>query len=474
MVIALDKNKKPLGSITERRCRILMEKKRAVIYRYYPAVVILKDVDAREIEDLPVYRIKIDPGAKYTGIVVVREDTNELMFSLQLEHRGEQVKKNLDTRRGSRRNRRSRETGYRKAKWGNQCVGKNGHTDFISTKEDGWLPPSVKSTVNNIITWVRRLYKWINISGCSVESVRFDTQLMENPDIQGVQYQQGTLYGYEIKEYLIEKYGHTCQYCGGKSGDNILEWEHMLPKSKGGSDSVKNATLACHTCNQDKGNKTLEEWLNHLKTRDKGSKAKQELNQARIQCVQNVINGKAPVKGLRYAAWVNSSRRYLQKNLFEMFLDVECSSGGRTKYNRTVLRYPKEHHYDALCVGDVPAEGFKDRTHGYYLYAKATGRGTRLRGLLNKCGIITTKWTNRHKTVQGFQTGDIVVTDIPTTLKCKYKGRFVGRVMVRNTGRFDIRTLEGQLVSANAKYCRLLQGNSGYLFSTKKAIPLGN
>ena len=152
MVIALDKNKRPLGFITERRCRILMENRRAVMYRYYPSVVILKDVDAKKIEDLPVYRIKIDPGAKYTGIVIVRDDTNELMFSLQLEHRGEQVKKNLDTRRGSRRNRRGRETGYRKPKWGNLCAGKNGHTDFTSNREDGWLPPSVKSTVNNILT----------------------------------------------------------------------------------------------------------------------------------------------------------------------------------------------------------------------------------------------------------------------------------------------------------------------------------
>ena len=474
MVIALDKNKRPLGFITERRCRILMENRRAVMYRYYPSVVILKDVDAKKIEDLPVYRIKIDPGAKYTGIVIVRDDTNELMFSLQLEHRGEQVKKNLDTRRGSRRNRRSRETGYRKPKWGNLCAGKNGHTDFTSNREDGWLPPSIKSTVNNILTWVRRLCKWVNIKECSVESVRFDTQLMENPDIQGVQYQQGTLFGYEVREYLLEKYGHTCQYCGGKSGDSILEWEHMIPKSRGGSDSIKNATLACHSCNQDKGNKTPEEWLQVLKSRKGGGKSDKELTQTRIQCIQNILEGKAPVRGLRYAAWVNSSRRYLQQKLFEIFGSVECASGGRTKYNRTILGYPKEHHYDALCVGEVPAEGFKDRTHGYYLYAKATGRGTRLRGLLNNCGIIITKWTDRHKTVQGFQTGDIAVADVPLTSKYKYKGRFVGRVMVRKTGSFDIRTLDGVLVTVKAEFCKLLQNNSGYSFLTKKAIPLGN
>ena len=76
--------------------------------------------------------------------------------------------------------------------------------------------------------------------------------------------------------------------------------------------------------------------------------------------------------------------------------------------------------------------------------------------------------------MQGFQTGDIVVADVPLTSKYKYKGRFVGRVMVRKTGSFDIRTLDGALVTVKAEFCKLLQNNSGYSFLTKRAIPLGN
>ena len=101
----------------------------------------------------------------------------------------------------------------------------------------------MKSVADNIISWVIRLKKLFNITECSFEAVRFDTQLMDNPDISGEDYQHGTLFGYEMKEYLLDKYGHVCQYCGGASEDNILEWEHIIPKSKGGSNSVKNATL---------------------------------------------------------------------------------------------------------------------------------------------------------------------------------------------------------------------------------------
>lgn len=332
---------------------------------------------------------------------------------------------------------------------------------------------------DNILAWVNRLRRWINITECCFEAVRFDTQLMENPDIEGVEYQHGTLYGYEVREYLMETYGHTCQYCGGKSNAPILEWEHKIPKSRGGSDSMKNVTLACKSCNQDKGNRKLDEWLQALKDRvSRKSGCQKELDQVRIEMVENIMAGKAPVKGLRYAAWVNSTRRYVEKGLFRIFGNVECSSGGKTKYNRTMLGYPKDHHYDALCVGTVPETGYIDRTHGYYLNAKATGRGSRLRSKINKCGIIVTKWYDRSKTVYGFQTGDIVCAEVPHRDKkpFKYEGRFIGRVMVRKNGYFDIRTIDNKLVTVKQEFCKLVQNNSGYQYTMQKtaAIPLGH
>lgn len=401
----------------------------------------------------------------------------EKLDEMQIEHRGDAVRAALNKRKNARRNRRSRETGYRRAKWGNRCLSEKDKRSYDSSREDGWLPPSIRSAADNVISWVRRLGRWINLTECSFEAVRFDTQLMEDPDIEGEEYQHGTLFGLEIKEYLMEKFGHTCQYCGGKSGDPVLEWEHMRPKSRGGSDRVKNALLSCSSCNKDKGNRTPEEWLEQIKARLPREKGKRkELDEERVKLIQKVIDGKPQGSALRYAAWVSSSRRYLEKALFGIFGDVECSSGGRTKYNRTELGYPKEHHYDALCVGTVPEKGYHDRTNGYYLYAKAAGRGTRLRGHINKCGVIATKWTDRKKGFFGFQTGDIVVAEVPhkTPKPYKYEGRFVGRVMVRATGSFDIKTTDGKLVTVKEQYCRLLQANSGYHYTMKRAIPLGH
>jgi hypothetical protein len=71
------------------------------------------------------------------------------------------------------------------------------------TRPEGWLAPSLQSRVENIKTWVERLHKLAPIKAISQELVRFDMQLMANPDIQGKEYQQGTLAGYETREYLI-------------------------------------------------------------------------------------------------------------------------------------------------------------------------------------------------------------------------------------------------------------------------------
>ena len=461
MVITLDKRKRPLGVCTERRARILLKKKRACVYKTFPFVIILKDKDTREVKPEGTYRVKIDPGAKYTGVAVVRNEDNAVVFFQQIEHRGDQVKKNLQTRSQCRRNRRSRETRYRKPKWGNKQLPEGKKPQYDSSRPDGWLPPSQRSIGDNVISWVIRLKRLFNITDCSFEAVRFDSQLMDNPDIEGVQYQQGTLAGTEIREYLLEKYAHTCQYCGGESNDSIMEWEHVIPRSRGGSDSVKNATLSCHTCNQEKGSMNPKEWLESINVKPKKTK----LDKARLKGIKAVMDGKVQKNSNRYSAWAGILRRYEENGLFVIFGDVECSTGGKTKYNRTKLNLPKDHHYDALCVGTVPKEGFKDLTNGYFLYAEAMGRGTHFRGKINKCGIIIQKLGKTPKRIFGFQNGDIVTADVP---KGKYKGKHTGRVSTRASGYFDIKTTEGERVTVNYKTCKLKQYGNGYRYSYKR------
>jgi len=415
-VFVLDANKQPLNPIHSGWARKLLSAGRASIYRRYPFTIILrcKVVDA-EIQAL---RLKIDPGSKRTGLAIVNDETGDVVFAAELEHRGEQIKKAMDSRRALRRGRRSRKTRYRKPRFLNR------------RRKEGWLPPSLTSRIYNTETWIRRLCNLCPITAISMELVKFDTQAMQNPEISGVEYQQGALQGYEVREYLLEKFGRQCVYCGADSVP--LQVEHIVPKARGGTNRVSNLTLACEPCNLRKGNKTAEEF-GHPKVQ---------------------AQAKKPLKD---AAAVNTTRWALYRRIQGIGLSVEVGTGGRTKYNRCTRHLPKAHWLDAACVGASTPESL-NVGNIRPLIIIATGRGNRQLCGTNKYGFPT-----RHRTGQkqffGFQTGDIVKAVVP---KGKKAGTHVGRLLIRATGSFDIRTKSGRVQGINQKYCRIIYRSDGY------------
>ena len=149
-------------------------------------------------------------------------------------------------RRAMRRRRRSN-LRYRPARFNNR------------TKPKAWLPPSLQHRVNSTMSWVERLRRLAPVTGIAMELVRFDMQKMENPEISGVEYQQGTLAGYEVKEYLLEKWDRACAYCDVTGVP--LEVEHIRSKRHGGSNHVSNLTLACVPCNKEKDAQPIDVFL---------------------------------------------------------------------------------------------------------------------------------------------------------------------------------------------------------------------
>lgn len=156
MIIALDKYKRPLGFLTERRCRILMERKRAVLYRVFPTVVILMDVDARTIPDLPSFRIKIDPGSKYTGIAIIRNDTDEFVYAMQIEHRGDTVRAALNKRKNARRNRGAGRP---------DTEGPNGGTGACQKKINGLTTAAGKTAGSRPVSGAQRIMSFHGYAG---------------------------------------------------------------------------------------------------------------------------------------------------------------------------------------------------------------------------------------------------------------------------------------------------------------------
>ena len=175
--------------------------------------------------------------------------------------------------------------------------------------------------------------------------------------------QQGELAGYEVREYLLEKWGRKCAYCDAAGVP--LQIEHLHARSRGGSNRISNLALACGPCNHKKAALPLEVFL-----------AKDPKRLAAI-----LSQAKRPLKD---AAAVNSTRWALANALKATGLPVELASGGRTKYNRSQLGVPKTHALDAACVGSVDAiQTWRRPT----LQVKCTGRGSYQRTRLDKYGF---------------------------------------------------------------------------------------
>ena len=425
-VFVVDTHKQPLDTIHPAKARMLLTSGKAAVLKRFPFTIILKVARADPV--VAELRIKLDPGSKTTGMAIVNDQTGEIVFAAELTHQGEDIKKRLDKRRGVRHGRRTRHTRYRQPRWQNR------------RRPKGWLPPSLQSRISNVITWVSRASRVCHITNISMELVRFDMQVMENAEISGVEYQQGRLAGYEVREYLLEKWKRACTYCSKK--DIPLQIEHIVPRAKGGTNRISNLCLACEKCNQRKGTKDIGDFLTK-----KPDLLKHILAQA-----------KAPLKD---AAAVNATRWELFRRLEVLGWPIECGSGGLTKYNRTTRELPKTHWLDAACVAKSTPEVLKIK--GVLpLSITAYGHVCRRMCLMTKYGFPCTGPKEKHPK-HGFKTGDMVKAIVPKHLK--RAGTHEGRMSAKASGSFTINGVP----DIGKQYCRVVQRADGYGYSQRSA-----
>jgi 5-methylcytosine-specific restriction endonuclease McrA len=426
-VFVLDKHGTPLQPCPPARARKLLKKGRAVVHRHTPFVIRLKDrtVAKSEVDGV---EIGLDPGSKHTGLAVFTHVAGERRgrHSIQLDHRGDTIKRKLQQRAAYRRGRRTRNLRYRAPRFHNR------------RRPDGWLTPSLRHRVITTVSWVDRLSRWAPVRAVHVERVAFDTHaLTAGKPIEGAEYQQGTLAGFEVREYLLAKWGHKCAYCGAQ--DVPLNIDHIRPRSRGGTDRVSNLCIACVPCNQAKSNRPLEDFLQH----------RPKLLAKLLAQAKAPLKDAAAVQSVRWALWRQLDARY----------PTHVGSGGRTKFNRTRNHLPKSHTLDALVVGKLDTV---TQTVSTVLVAGCSGRGTHCRTRTDKYGFPRLRMP-RQKQFFGYATGDLVRAVVPTGKKA---GTHTGRVAVRASGSFNITTGHGTVQGIRHKHVRLLQRADGYAYTT--------
>jgi HNH endonuclease len=406
--------------ITNAEARILIRKKLAVIYKIYPFTIRL--IDNSYVNNDKTYTVKVDPGSKHTGIAII-DNTNSVVMLAEIEHKGHVIKKDLYGRRAIRHNRRNRKTRYREARFLNR------------TRPKGWLAPSVKSRADNVINFIRKYKKLINISKVMIENVSFDTaQMSSNTKLYGVKYQQGPLYQQKLRSFIFNRSNGKCVYCGAPA----QEIDHVVPRANGGTNSTYNLVASCKACNQMKSNLALKDFG---------------------KLVGKDFSKLEPKKLPKDASIVQIARNYMVKEVTKLVADTITYDSWLTKYNRNELGLPKEHYYDALSVGETPSK-FIFLTDKI-LQISAKGRGSRQMCRMDNHGFPRTK-PKGSKIVKGFQTGDIVKAVVPKGLK---QGEYLGRVIIKSSGRFKIAYNNCIVEDIGYKYCHLIQKGDGYSYS---------
>lgn len=346
-VLVVDSQRTPLAPCTSARARILLREQKAAVLRYVPFTLILKhEVDAAAT---PTCHIGIDPGTQHAGFALVLHRAKRgplVVWHAELKLRQKAIRMIVEKRAAVRRARRNR-LWRRPARFNNR------------TRAKGWLPPSLEHVIARTTTVVSRLVRWCRVGEVRIERVEFDTQALLRDVTQG---RYGTLaHRVHLKEYLYAVH-RGCAYCRGASKDTRYELEHVLARALGGSHSVVNHTLACHTCNQSKGKLTIPQWVAWAQT---GSTAWHQaivthapaIWERCMRLTDQADKGRwvSIAQGLADAANMNRLRQALFDRIVRRhpLLVTIFHPAWVTHYRRILSSMPKDHWVDAALVGQI-------------------------------------------------------------------------------------------------------------------------
>src|SRR5260221_4768498 len=106
------------------------------------------------------------------------------------------------------------------------------------------LPPSIKTNVEEVIRVVRQIP--LPLSSLLIEDVQVDIARLNNPELEGSQYQEPTRLDENLRIACLMRDGYTCQQCGKQGGR--LQAHHLVYREHGGKDTISNLLTLCEPC----------------------------------------------------------------------------------------------------------------------------------------------------------------------------------------------------------------------------------
>ena len=406
MVYVLAQNGQPLMPTNNHaKVRILLRQGKAKVVNKCPFTIQLLYSSTNYTQKVS---LGVDSGSRHIGISATTK--NKVLFEADVLLRKDIVDL-LSTRRELRRSRRSRKLRYRKPRFNNR------------KRNDGWLAPSIRQKVESHLTMITKVHKILPISNIVVEVASFDMQKIKNPSISGTDYQKGEQLGFwNVREYVLFRDGHICQCCKGKSKDKILNVHHIESRKTGGN-APNNLITLCETCH-------------------KG------YHKGMVKLPKTIRRGMS----FKDATFMGIMRWAFYEKLKAIYPNAKLTYGYITKKTRIENGLPKDHYIDARCISGNPTA----KSDGEVFYYKKVRCHNRQ---IHKCKILHGGIRKRNQAtyyVMGYRLYDRV----------SYKGKSYIIFSRRNSGFFDIRTIDGATVnkgSISCKRLRLIEPQSNYI-----------
>ena len=416
MVYILNKENKPLMPCSNRKARLLLKQNKAIVVKKTPFTIKLNFGTSGYKQNIT---LGIDSGSKVIGLSATTP--KKVLFEGEVILRNDIVDL-LSTRRELRKSRRFRNLRYRKPRFNNR----------VSSKNKGWLAPSIRQKIETHLNSINMVYKILPITNIVIEVASFDTQLLKAKEYgleppKGKEYQEGEMLKFwNTREYVLFRDNHTCRCCKGKSKDNRLNVHHIESRKRGGN-APNNLVTLCETCHNDY----------HL---------------GKIKLPSSIKRGNsykdAAFMGIMRWAFYNKV-----KETYELFeVNVSLTYGYITKNTRILNKLPKEHFIDARCISKNPCAK-SDNT--YYLLKKVRCHNRQI----HKCKILkggTRKLNQAPYLVKDFRLFDKVIYN---KQKCFIWGR-------RSSGAFLLKDIKGNTIKDDINYKKLkLFEKSKYMLS---------
>ena len=418
LVYVLNKHEKPLMPCKPQKARKLLKEGKATVIKHEPFTIQLKYGSTGYRQPIT---LGIDAGSVHIGASASTEK-QELYASETVMRSGDgkaSIVRLLAKRLELRRSRRSRKTRYRKARFLNR----------VHHKHKGWLTPSIENKINAHLKLVADIHKILPVTKVVVEVAQFDIQKIKNPNISGIEYQQGEQLGWaNVREYVLFRDGHQCQCCKGKSGDPILNVHHIESRMTGG-DAPNNLITLCETCHQG-------------------------YHQGNIFLPKMIRRGMS----FRDATFMGIMRLAFYNKLKALYQNIKLTYGYITKNTRIKNNIEKTHVADAYCIaGNVKAK----RLNYEYLRKQVRRHNRKLhREVPTKDGV--RKRAQAGHMIKGFCLNDTVLV----------KGvRWFIRGM-RQKGSFVLKHLDGTKLEISPSKIQFLYHNNSYLVERRQAALL--